>query len=199
MVGEPDQTGQRGRRARHTATQQLHRSHRRATGAHGPSLVRTMIRVADAGTSPTMVDDQPGQRIWTADVAQQIHALTVGAHPSAPATPPAVGGPFGSGWLPRCFGLCWPSIQLWRDALHQESLPSFLNQERSKIDALNPLCEGISSYFPTCDVLLTFLLATIRSTSTPRVNQTFKRDVIIVCPDWRHSHAGDFVGELIGV
>jgi dTDP-4-dehydrorhamnose reductase len=29
-------------------------------GAHGPSFVRTMIRLADAGTSSTVVDDQHG-------------------------------------------------------------------------------------------------------------------------------------------
>lgn len=44
-------------------------------GAHGPNFVRTMIRLARAGTSPAVVDDQHGQPTWTADVARQIHAL----------------------------------------------------------------------------------------------------------------------------
>ena len=51
-------------------------------GAHGPSFVRTMIRLARAGTSPAVVDDQHGQPTWTADVARQIHALiATGAPP----------------------------------------------------------------------------------------------------------------------
>lgn len=41
-------------------------------GAHGPSFVRTMIRLAREGTSPAVVDDQHGLPSWTADVARQI-------------------------------------------------------------------------------------------------------------------------------
>jgi dTDP-4-dehydrorhamnose reductase len=51
-------------------------------GAHGPNFVRTMLRLAHSGTSPTVVDDQRGQPTWSFDVARQIHALIqVGASP----------------------------------------------------------------------------------------------------------------------
>jgi dTDP-4-dehydrorhamnose reductase len=51
-------------------------------GAHGPNFVRTMIRLAHSGISPTVVDDQRGQPTWSLDVARQIHALIqVGAPP----------------------------------------------------------------------------------------------------------------------
>lgn len=41
-----------------------------------------MIRLARAGTSPAVVDDQHGQPTWTADLARQIHALiATGAPP----------------------------------------------------------------------------------------------------------------------
>jgi dTDP-4-dehydrorhamnose reductase len=50
-------------------------------GAHGPSFVRTMIRLARAGTTPAVVDDQHGQPTWTADVARQIHALIAAGAP----------------------------------------------------------------------------------------------------------------------
>jgi dTDP-4-dehydrorhamnose reductase len=49
-------------------------------GAHGRNFVHTMLRLARAGTSPAVVDDQRGQPTWTRDVAAAIHALiTVGA------------------------------------------------------------------------------------------------------------------------
>ena len=44
-------------------------------GAHGPNFVATMLRLASAGASPTVVDDQRGQPTWSLDVARQIHAL----------------------------------------------------------------------------------------------------------------------------
>jgi dTDP-4-dehydrorhamnose reductase len=44
-------------------------------GAHGPNFVRTMLRLAHAGTSPAVVDDQRGQPTWSLDVARQIHSL----------------------------------------------------------------------------------------------------------------------------
>jgi dTDP-4-dehydrorhamnose reductase len=50
-------------------------------GAHGPSFVRTMIRLARAGTSPAVVDDQHGQPTWTADVARQVYALIAASAP----------------------------------------------------------------------------------------------------------------------
>ncbi len=51
-------------------------------GAHGPNFVRTMLRLAQSGTSPAVVDDQRGQPTWSADVAGQIHSLIrVGAPP----------------------------------------------------------------------------------------------------------------------
>ena len=44
-------------------------------GAHGPNFVATMLRLASAGVSPAVVDDQRGQPTWSLDVARQIHAL----------------------------------------------------------------------------------------------------------------------------
>ena len=44
-------------------------------GAHGPNFVRTMLRLAQAGTSPAVVDDQRGQPTWSLDVARQIRSL----------------------------------------------------------------------------------------------------------------------------
>ena len=44
-------------------------------GAHGPNFVRTMLGLAHAGISPTVVDDQHGQPTWSLDVARQIHSL----------------------------------------------------------------------------------------------------------------------------
>jgi dTDP-4-dehydrorhamnose reductase len=50
-------------------------------GAHGPNFVRTMIRLAAAGVSPAVVDDQLGQPTWSLDVARQIRALVTGGAP----------------------------------------------------------------------------------------------------------------------
>ena len=44
-------------------------------GAHGPSFVRTMIRLEDQRPTVDVVDDQHGQPTWTVDVASQIIAL----------------------------------------------------------------------------------------------------------------------------
>jgi dTDP-4-dehydrorhamnose reductase len=44
-------------------------------GAHGPSFVRTMIKLEDQRPTVDVVDDQRGQPTWTADVARQIIAL----------------------------------------------------------------------------------------------------------------------------
>lgn len=44
-------------------------------GASGRNFAATMLRLAQAGKSPTVVDDQHGQPTWTVDVARQIHAL----------------------------------------------------------------------------------------------------------------------------
>jgi dTDP-4-dehydrorhamnose reductase len=44
-------------------------------GAHGPSFVRTMLRLCRADTPVTVVNDQHGQPTWTADVARQIIAV----------------------------------------------------------------------------------------------------------------------------
>jgi dTDP-4-dehydrorhamnose reductase len=44
-------------------------------GAHGPSFVRTMIKLEDQRPAIDVVDDQHGQPTWTADVARQIIAL----------------------------------------------------------------------------------------------------------------------------
>ncbi|SRR5712691_3454092 len=44
-------------------------------GEHGPSFVRTMIRLARKGNVVDVVDDQAGQPTWTVDVAAAIRAL----------------------------------------------------------------------------------------------------------------------------
>jgi dTDP-4-dehydrorhamnose reductase len=44
-------------------------------GAHGPSFVRTMMKLQDQRPTADVVDDQHGQPTWTVDVAQQIVAL----------------------------------------------------------------------------------------------------------------------------
>ncbi len=44
-------------------------------GAHGPSFVRTMIRLERERPDIDVVDDQRGQPTWTVDVADQIIAL----------------------------------------------------------------------------------------------------------------------------
>jgi len=44
-------------------------------GAHGPSFVRTMARVAVERGAADVVADQHGQPTWTADVASQVVAL----------------------------------------------------------------------------------------------------------------------------
>jgi dTDP-4-dehydrorhamnose reductase len=50
-------------------------------GAHGRNFVHTMLRLARAGTSPGVVDDQRGQPTWTWDVAAAIHALVTADAP----------------------------------------------------------------------------------------------------------------------
>jgi dTDP-4-dehydrorhamnose reductase len=44
-------------------------------GAHGPSFVRTMIKLEDQRPTVDVVYDQHGQPTWTVDVARQIIAL----------------------------------------------------------------------------------------------------------------------------
>ncbi len=44
-------------------------------GTHGPSFVRTMIKLESQRPTVDVVDDQHGQPTWTADVARQIIAL----------------------------------------------------------------------------------------------------------------------------
>lgn len=44
-------------------------------GAHGPNFAATMLRIAQAKDSWTVVDDQIGQPTWTADLAAQIVAM----------------------------------------------------------------------------------------------------------------------------
>lgn len=44
-------------------------------GAHGPSFVRTMIKLENHRPTVDVVDDQHGQPTWTVDVATQVIAL----------------------------------------------------------------------------------------------------------------------------
>lgn len=60
-------------------------------GAHGPSFVRTMIRLARAGTSPAVVDDQhgqpPGQRAMTPGPRRAFRPSDIGATPCSKRSP----------------------------------------------------------------------------------------------------------------
>jgi len=51
-------------------------------GQHGPSFVRTMLRLARAGQPVTVVDDQTGQPTWTADLAAQVVTLVAAGAPA---------------------------------------------------------------------------------------------------------------------
>jgi dTDP-4-dehydrorhamnose reductase len=51
-------------------------------GEHGPSFVRTMIRLARKGNPVDVVTDQAGQPTWTVDVAAQIRALIAAKAPA---------------------------------------------------------------------------------------------------------------------
>lgn len=44
-------------------------------GAHGPNFAKTMMKLADAKDTWSVVDDQVGQPTWTGDLAKQIVAL----------------------------------------------------------------------------------------------------------------------------
>ena len=50
-------------------------------GAHGPSFVRTMIKLEGQRPTIDVVDDQRGQPTWTADVARQVIALVSSTAP----------------------------------------------------------------------------------------------------------------------
>jgi dTDP-4-dehydrorhamnose reductase len=51
-------------------------------GEHGPSFVRTMLRLARKGNPVTVVDDQTGQPTWTADLAAQVVTLVATSAPA---------------------------------------------------------------------------------------------------------------------
>jgi dTDP-4-dehydrorhamnose reductase len=51
-------------------------------GEHGPSFVRTMIRLARKGDPVDVVDDQAGQPTWTGDVAAKVCALVAAKAPA---------------------------------------------------------------------------------------------------------------------
>lgn len=50
-------------------------------GRHGPSFVATMLRLAAAHETVSVVDDQTGQPTWTVDVADAVAGLIDGAAP----------------------------------------------------------------------------------------------------------------------
>lgn len=85
-------------------------------GAYGPSFVRTMIRLARAGTSPSVVDDQHGQPTWTADVARRVHALI------AAGAPPGIYHATSTGQT-TWHGLATEVFRLVRDAGPDEDSP----------------------------------------------------------------------------
>ncbi|HTU77013.1 MAG TPA: dTDP-4-dehydrorhamnose reductase [Trebonia sp.] len=51
-------------------------------GEHGPSFVRTMLRLARGGKPVTVVEDQTGQPTWTADLAAQLITLVTAGAPA---------------------------------------------------------------------------------------------------------------------
>jgi dTDP-4-dehydrorhamnose reductase len=51
-------------------------------GEHGPSFVRTMVRLARKGNPITVVEDQAGQPTWTADLAAQLVTLVAADAPA---------------------------------------------------------------------------------------------------------------------
>ena len=82
-------------------------------GAHGRNFVHTMLRLARAGTSPGVVDDQRGQPTWTRDVAAAVHALITAD------APPGVYHATSSGET-TWFGLAQEVFQLYRSAVADE-------------------------------------------------------------------------------
>lgn len=46
-------------------------------GAHGPNMVKTVLRLLDEGKPLAFVDDQIGHPTFTADLAQMVHRLAV--------------------------------------------------------------------------------------------------------------------------
>jgi dTDP-4-dehydrorhamnose reductase len=82
-------------------------------GAHGRNFVHTMLRLARAGTSPAVVDDQRGQPTWTRDVAAAIHALVTAAAPAGVYHATSSGE---TTW----FGLAQEVFRLYRSALAED-------------------------------------------------------------------------------
>jgi dTDP-4-dehydrorhamnose reductase len=82
-------------------------------GAHGRNFVRTMLRLARAGTSPAVVDDQRGQPTWTRDVAAAIHALVIADAPAGVYHATSSGE---TTW----FGLAQEVFRLYRSAAAEE-------------------------------------------------------------------------------
>ena len=78
-------------------------------GAHGRNFVHTMLRLARAGTSPAVVDDQRGQPTWTRDVAAAIHGLITAGAPAGVYHATSSGA---TTW----FGLAQEICQLYRSA-----------------------------------------------------------------------------------
>ncbi len=82
-------------------------------GAHGRNFVHTMLRLARAGTSPAVVDDQRGQPTWTRDVAAAIHRLVTADAPAGVYHATSSGE---TTW----FGLAQEVYQLYRSAVTDE-------------------------------------------------------------------------------
>jgi dTDP-4-dehydrorhamnose reductase len=92
-------------------------------GAHGPNFVRTMIRLAAAGTSPAVVDDQRGQPTWSGDVAGQIRAL-IGV-----AAPPGIYHATSSGET-TWYGLAAEVFSLFSATLSRSGLDASAGSDR---------------------------------------------------------------------
>jgi dTDP-4-dehydrorhamnose reductase len=85
-------------------------------GAHGRNFVHTMLRLARAGTSPAVVDDQRGQPTWTRDVAAAIHRLITADAPAGVYHATSSGE---TTW----FGLAREVYRLYRSAVTDEVQP----------------------------------------------------------------------------
>lgn len=81
-------------------------------GAAGPNFVRTMTRLARAGTAAAVVDDQRGQPTWAADLAAFVLRLVRSGLPPGVYHGTSSGRRPGGAWPGRCTPCAGP-IPAW--------------------------------------------------------------------------------------